>query len=68
MSGFIEVTSCKNGVPERKRLLNINHIVEVVDNIIFTDNTVHFQLDFDYIECKESYEEIKRKIAYATKE
>ncbi len=62
MKGFIEIHDAKNG--NKARLVNIDHIVEVNENFIYTDDdTPHF-----YIQCTESYDKIKVKIGYATKE
>lgn len=55
MKGFIEVT--RKG---KKRLVNINHIIEVIGNIIYLDDDPPIGL-----ECVESYEEIAEKIANA---
>lgn len=65
MKGFIEVTEAKNGV---RRMVNVNHIVEIIGNTIYTDNTVHFALDYDYIECVENYGVIKERITHATED
>ena len=54
MKDFIEVTR-KNGL---KRLVNINKIHMVVENIIYMDDDYDFQ-------CEETYEEIKEKIRIA---
>ena len=55
MKGFIEVT--RKG---KKRLVNINHIIEVIGNIIYLDDDPPIGF-----ECVESYEEIAEKIANA---
>lgn len=54
MKDFIEVTR-KNGL---KRLVNINKIHMVMENIIYMDDDYDFQ-------CEETYEEIKEKIRIA---
>lgn len=65
MKGFIEVKHSTDG---KKELVNIDRIVSVCDNLIWFD-----LLDEDwienktYIECKEDYNEIKRKIREAIK-
>lgn len=57
MKGFIEVTASKKGT---KCLFNVRHIETVINS------TVYFAQH--YIECKESYEEIRAKIAEAVSE
>lgn len=57
MKGFIEVTTSKKGT---KCLFNVRYIEKVIKS------TVYFAQD--YIECKESYEEIRAKIAEAVGE
>lgn len=54
MKGFIEVTASNKGT---KCLFNVRYIEKVIKS------TVYFAQD--YIECKESYEEIRAKIAEA---
>lgn len=61
MKGFIEVMA-KDG---RKRLLNINRIEEVINSTIYLDVINPDAFEQDHVECKESYEEIKAKIAEA---
>lgn len=56
MKGFIEVTA-KDG---RKRLINITRIEEVVNSTIYFDI-----INLIALECVESYEDIKAKIAEA---
>lgn len=63
MKGFIEVLD-RCG---KSHLVNINHIVEVKDSDIYTDDIMPFMNDFPCISCKESYYEIKDKIAKATR-
>ena len=63
MKGFIEVTSKTS---RRKHFININHIIEVVDNTIYTDDTPGFVTDFVHIDCAEKYEEIIAKIGAAS--
>lgn len=55
MKGFIEVTS-----RGKKRLVNINHIIEVIGNTIYLDDNPPMGID-----CGESYEEIAGMIANA---
>lgn len=62
---FIEIHDAIYG--GKARLINISHIVEVVDNYIYTDNTPNFATDFDCIECRETYTEICEKIKKALK-
>ena len=61
MSKFIEVHS------EKPHLINIDHIVEVIDNTIYTDDFLPNATDFPHCSCKESYEEIKQLIYNATR-
>jgi uncharacterized protein YlzI (FlbEa/FlbD family) len=67
MSGFIEVI-CSDG---RKRLLNIRHIEEVVENatkdgcFIFMAFNCPDAIEQDYFEVKESYDAIIQKISDA---
>ena len=61
MKGFIEIHD-EVGV----HLVNISHIVEVRGNTIYTDDMPPFATDFPHINCLESYEEIRDKIAEAT--
>lgn len=64
MKQFIEVH--KQSEPHTAHLVNINHIIEVIDNKIYTDDILPDAYDYPYIECYESYEEIKDMIAKAT--
>ena len=61
MKGFIEVHD-KDG---REILLNIQHIVEVRGNSIYSDDIPPFATDYPYILCRECYEEIRDKIMEA---
>lgn len=63
LKGFIEVHNAKNR--NNLVLINIRHIVEVHDDIIYTDDTFPGATDYSYIRCAESYDEIKRKIKEA---
>lgn len=63
MKGFIEIHTT-DGKPH---LVNIKHIVEVVGNVIFTDDIAPQATDFPNFECMEYYEEIKDKIERAAK-
>lgn len=63
MKGFIEIHTT-DGKPH---LVNIQHIVEVVDNVIYTDDFHPDASDFPHIDCVEYYEEIRDKIARAAK-
>lgn len=62
MKGFIEVHTDDG----KCHLVNIRHIVEVVDNKIYTDETPRFAADYPCFECWEGYEEIRDKIERAT--
>lgn len=64
MKGFIEI----HATDGKTRLINIRHIVEVQGNCIYTDDIPPFATDYPYVLCKESYEEIRDKIAEATNE
>lgn len=64
MTGFIEVHESNSG---KEHLININHIVEVVKNIIYTDDFMPNATDFPHCPCKETYEEIKQLIYNATR-
>lgn len=64
MKQFIEVHEQSN--PHIAHLVNINHITEVIDNKIYTDDILPDAYDYPHIECYESYEEIKDIIAKAT--
>lgn len=61
MKGFIEVMETDG----RERLLNINHIEEVINSTIYLDVIIPNCDEQDHIFCEESYEEIKAKIAEA---
>ena len=63
IKGFIEVHDAKYN--NNAVLVNIRHITEVRGNIIFMDDTLPTATDYDYIECKEDYLEIKQKIKEA---
>ena len=66
IKGFIEIHT-KDG---RRRLVNIRHIIEVNGSIIFTNDFTPYSVkvtDFPHLDCKESYEEIRDKIARASK-
>lgn len=65
MKGFIEVTTSNKGT---KYLINVRHIEKVVKSIICFDLVSSSYNEQDYIECKESYEEIRAKIAEAVGE
>lgn len=63
MKGFIEIHTT-DGVPH---LVNVCHIVEVVENKIYTDDIAPFATDYPHFECWECYEEIVDKIAEAVR-
>lgn len=63
MKGFIEVTCIQT---RSTHFININHIVEVIDNTIYTDDAPGFVTDFPHIDCVECYEEIVAKIGAAS--
>lgn len=62
IKGFIEVTAIDN----QKRLLNVSHIEEVWNNTIYLMFNFPNMMEQDYIDCQETYEEIKQKIKEAT--
>ena len=64
MRMFIEVHLKSDST--RLCLVNINHIVEVINNKIYTDDILPDADDYPCVECYESYEEIKDMIAKAT--
>jgi hypothetical protein len=63
MKGFIEIHTTDGKV----HLVNISHIVEVVGNVIYTDDFLPDESDFPHFDCMEYYEEIRDKIASAAK-
>lgn len=65
MKGFIEVHARGSGATH---LVNIDHIVEVCNRTIYTDDFLPTAIDFPHIDCEESYEEIRAKIVEATSE
>lgn len=52
---FIEVTSTSNS----KILVNINEVQDIIKS------TIYFKTKGDFINCKETYDEIKNKLAQA---
>ena len=62
---FIEVHSIDSGKPH---LINVYHIVEVIENVIYTDDSLSSSTDFPHCNCRETYEEIKTLIYNATHE
>lgn len=63
MKNFIEIHEKRT--PDEPHLINVNHIVDVVDNKIYTDDMLPTAVDFSYITCVESYDEIKALIEKA---
>lgn len=63
MKGFIEIHTTDGTV----HLVNIRHIVEVIDNVIYTDDMLPDAMDYPHLDCLESYEEIRDKIAEAAR-
>lgn len=61
IKGFIEVTAIDN----QKRLLNVSHIEDVWNNTIYLMFNFPNMMEQDYIDCQETYEEIKQKIKEA---
>ena len=64
MKNFIEIHDAERA--GAARLINISHIVEVIGNCIYTDDTPNFATDYSYIECRETYTQICEKIKKAT--
>lgn len=64
MKGFIEVEGQKDNI---KRLINVQHIEEVINSSIFIafNSPTPYSFNQDYVFCKETYEEIKQKIKEA---
>ena len=63
IKGFIEVHNLKDN--DNAVLINIRHITDVRQNIIYMDFTPNFATDFDCVHCKEDYLEIAEKIKEA---
>lgn len=63
IKGFIEVHNAKDS--NRTVLVNISHITDVADNIIYMDDILPDAIDYPHIVCKEDYLEIKEKIKEA---
>lgn len=61
MKNFIEVHA-KGG---NLHLINVNHIVEVIDQTVYTDDTFPDATDYSHTVCTETYEEIKALIEKA---
>ena len=64
MKGFIEIHTTDG----KLHLVNIRHIVEVCDNVIYTDDISPMATDFPNFKCEENYEEILDKIVRASRE
>ena len=64
MKGFIEVTDER----KTKHLINIRHIEEVTNSMIYLDVVNPDAFEQDHVKCEESYEEIRAKIAEAVSE
>lgn len=63
IKGFIEV---RNGKSDGQAvLINVHHIVDVRDDVIYMDDTLPNGSDFSCTHCEETYEEIKQKIKEA---
>jgi hypothetical protein len=58
MKGFIEVTDKKG----RKHLVNIRHIEEIDGSVIYFAFQTMGSFEQDYINCEESYEQLKQLI------
>ena len=65
MARFIEVHERNSG---KVHLINVEHIVEVVNNVIYTDDITPNLTDFPHCPCEETYEDIKQLIYNATHE
>lgn len=62
MNAFIEVTVNANG---KKTLINVAHIVQVIDNKIYLDDALANDTDYDKVTCAENYNKILEKISEA---
>lgn len=56
MAKFIEIS----GYSVNKRLVNIDHISDIGDNRVYLDSSTY--CESYYIDCTESYEELKEKL------
>ena len=63
IKGFIEVHNGKNS--GNVVLINVRHIVDVRDNVIYMDDTMPNANDYSCTYCEETYEDIKQKIKEA---
>lgn len=63
IKGFIEVHNAKDN--NNAVLVNIRHITDVRQSIIYMDFTPDFATDYDCVHCNESYLEIAEKIKEA---
>lgn len=63
IKGFIEVHNGKSD--GQAVLINIRHIVDVRDDVIYMDDTLPNASDYSCTHCEETYEEIKQKIKEA---
>ncbi len=63
MKGFIEVTAVDN----QKKFLNVSCIEAVCDHTIYLMFNIPNATKQDYVECQETYEEIKQKIKEAVR-
>ncbi len=63
IKGFIEVHNAKDS--NMAVLINVSHITDVRQNIIYMDFTPDFSTDYDCVHCSEDYLEIAAKIKEA---
>lgn len=66
IKGFIEVHNGKGD--GQAVLINVRHIVDVRDDVIYMDDTLPNSCDYSCTHCEETYEEIKQKIKEAVGE
>ena len=64
MKNFIEVHSREGAL----HLINVNHIVEVIGQTVYTDDTFPDATDYSRTVCTETYEEIKTLIERAVEQ
>lgn len=61
---FIDVTDLRG----KKHLVDVDHIIGVINETIYLDDTANFATDVSRIDCAESYEELRQKILGREKE
>ena len=66
IKGFIEVHNADD--KNNAVLVNINHITEVLKNVIYMYDALSNATDYSHIKCEECYLDIASKIREATTE